>query len=100
MTCRYVRFPQYAQAKQLRAGANVGLICHVLANDNGLVELSCQDVNAPALVADDWSQRIELMSAIDFSQGFLLPAPNSANIVRVPLMGRGIVWDQVRENPQ
>src|ERR1700730_1255099 len=31
------------------------------------------------------------MTSIDFSQGFLLPATNEANIVRVPLVGCGIV---------
>src|SRR6266571_5795114 len=67
------------------------LIRQLLADLNGLVVLSYGNVNYSHHRADDRRQRIELVSAISFSNRLLLSAANLANIRCVPMMCRGIV---------
>jgi hypothetical protein len=46
----------------------------LLANSKGFIVLSCHYLNVCYLPPDGKRQRIELMSTIDFSKGFLLSA--------------------------
>ena len=67
------------------------LLRRLFARLNGLVVLSYEGVNISHLRADDRRQGIELVSAIDFSDGLVLPATNPGDILCVPLVRRGIV---------
>src|SRR5713226_583321 len=66
MTCGYMRFAQYPLAKQECARANVGF-SFATCLQTAMVSSYCR------------------------AMGFRLPAPNRANILRVPHVCRGIV---------
>src|ERR1700691_2994343 len=63
---------------------------HFLAGGNGIVVASYRDLSQSHSLSDDRGQWIELVSAIHFVQRLLLPAANPANILPMPLAGRGV----------
>src|SRR5580704_528899 len=64
---------------------------HFLAGGNSIVVSSYRDLSQSHSLSDDRGQWIELVSAIHFVQRLLLSAANPANILPMPLVGRGVV---------
>jgi hypothetical protein len=64
---------------------------HFLAGGNGIVVASYRDLNQSLTLGDDRGEWIELVGAIHFVQRLLLPAANPANVLPMPLAGRGVV---------